>query len=811
MTITLAELLDAGGTLVGPSVTDTFTDWSYDSRLTAPGECFIAIRTVRADGHDYIPAALAAGARGVLCRRPPHAADNATVIVCSDPQTVLLRWASNRLRALHPTVVAVTGGIGKTLARRAIAAVLTQLAPTFQSRRNFNSLLGLPIALARLRAHDRYAVLEFAGEHLSPLVAAFPPHLAVITPGADPQAVTLLQQYGARVLSAAATDCYTVAGEFAIRATDISFRRDGVTFIARGPGLELPIFTPLLGPPGVSAALAAIAVGSYYHMSPESIQHALTRLEPPAGRLRPLRGKNGEMIIDDSFNATLPAMVAALQTLAALPAQRRIAVLGTPAELPAIDPTPMLSELGGQAARSADYLVLKGTGAATMVHAARLVKPTIPIHVVDTNTAAQMSLPSDRGTGDLVLVSGGAGERLEQVVAPLLADDELPTDCLVRQEPAWRSVRIGDPGRPTWVHLDLTAIADNVRALRHHTGVPLMVVLKGDGYGHGAARVARAALAAGAEMVAVATVGEGRSLRAQGISAPILVLGYTPPWQVAEAIRLDLMVTLFDDDTAQALSAAALELGRSARVHIKVDTGMARLGLSPAAVGPFLYYLRDLPGIEPVGLYTHFARADEADPEPTKHQLQLLQTVLAEITAAGLRPPLVHAANSAATLRFPMTYFDMVRPGLACYGIAPSPVVPLLPGMHPALSFYSEVAQVREHPAGTPISYGGAYVTSRPSRIATIPVGYADGLRRSPAWREVLIRGRRAPIVGRICMDYAMVDVTDIPGVQRGDPVTIIGRQGEEMIGVDEIAGWLGTISYEVLTGILPRVPREIG
>ncbi|RMD78448.1 MAG: alanine racemase [Chloroflexi bacterium] len=370
---------------------------------------------------------------------------------------------------------------------------------------------------------------------------------------------------------------------------------------------------------------------------------------------------------------------------------------------------------------------------------------------------------------------------------------------------------MGDPGRPTWVHLDLTAIADNVRALRHHAGVPLMVVLKGDGYGHGAARVARAALAAGAEMVAVATVGEGRSLRAQGISAPILVLGYTPPWQVAEAIRLDLMVTLFDEDTAQALSAAALELGRSARVHIKVDTGMARLGLSPAAVGPFLHSLRDLPGIEPVGLYTHFARADEADPEPTKHQLQLLQTVLAEITAAGLRPPLVHAANSAATLRFPMTYFDMVRPGLACYGIAPSPVVPLLPGMHPALSFYSEVAQVREHPAGTPISYGGAYVTSRPSRIATIPVGYADGLRRSPAWREVLIRGRRAPIVGRICMDYAMVDVTDIPGVQRGDPVTIIGRQGEEMIGVDEIAGWLGTISYEVLTGILPRVPREIG
>jgi alanine racemase len=211
-----------------------------------------------------------------------------------------------------------------------------------------------------------------------------------------------------------------------------------------------------------------------------------------------------------------------------------------------------------------------------------------------------------------------------------------------------------------------------------------------------------------------------------------------------------------------------------------------------------------------VALYTHFARADEDDPTPTEQQLARFQTLVTELTAAGLRPPLLHAANSAATLRFPASHFDMVRPGLACYGLAPGAAVPLLPGMRPALSFYSEVAQVKEHPPGAPISYGGTFITARPSRIATIPVGYADGLRRSPPWREVLIRGRRAPIVGRICMDYAMVDVTDIPGVQRGDTVTLIGQQGEASISVDEIAGWLGTISYEVLTGILPRVPREI-
>ncbi|MCS6888159.1 alanine racemase [Chloroflexus sp.] len=811
MPIQLADVLAAGGTLAGAALTDTFTDWSYDSRLTSAGECFIALRTARADGHDYIPAALAAGARGVLCSRPPRTAGDATIIVCPDPQALLLRWASARLGAAQPTVIAVTGGIGKTLARRAIAAVLARQAPTFQSRRNFNSLLGLPIALARLRDGDRYAVLEFAGEHLAPLAAAFPPHLAVITQAADPEMAALLAAQGASVLVAAEPFCYAGARGIEVRATKIEYRRDGVSFIALGSNLELPITTPLLGPPGVMAALAAIAVGLVYAVAPEATQQALAQLEAPAGRLRPLPGAQGETILDDSFNATPLAMHAALHTLAALPARRRIAVLGAPTELPAIDPTPVFTALGAQAAQSAECLVLKGIGAATMAHAARMANPAVDIHVVDTNEAARAAIPADRGSGDLVLVSGSAGERLEQVIAPLLVADHPPERHLVRQEPAWRSVRIGDPGRPTWVHLDLTAIAGNVRALRAHAGVPLMVVLKGDGYGHGAARVARAALGAGAEALAVATLGEGQALRAQGINAPILVLGYTPPWQAADAIRLDLMITLFDHDTAQALSAAATELGRPARVHVKVDTGMARLGLPPAEVGSFIHQLHSLPGIEPVGLYTHFARADETDPAPTDRQLALFSAVLAELTAAGLRPPIVHAANSAATLRFPAAYFDMVRPGLACYGLAPSPAAPLLPGMRPALSFYSEVAQVREHPAGTPISYGGAYVTSRPSRIATIPVGYADGLRRAPPWREVLIRGRRAPIVGRICMDYVMVDVTDIPGVQRGDAVTIIGRQGDDAIGVDEIAGWLGTISYEVLTGILPRVPREIG
>ncbi|NTU81240.1 MAG: alanine racemase, partial [Chloroflexales bacterium] len=433
----------------------------------------------------------------------------------------------------------------------------------------------------------------------------------------------------------------------------------------------------------------------------------------------------------------------------------------------------------------------------------------------------------DLGPGDLVLIKGGAEARMERVAAGLVdltaaetgerqaaashAQRSTVARLLVRQEPAWRSARIGAPDRPTWLRVDLDAIAENVRRLLAIAGVPLMAVLKGDGYGHGAVRAGRAALGAGAAALAVATLGEGRELRGQAITAPVLILGYTPPWQAEEAARLDLDCTLFDDDAAMALSQAAVALGRRARAHVKVDTGMARLGLRPDEAGPVLARLRQLPGLEVAGIYTHFASADAADLRVAEAQMARFTRLLRELEGAGLRPPLAHAANSAAALRLPAARLDMVRAGIACYGLAPSSDAPLPAGFRPALSFHSEVAQVKEHGPGAPISYGGTFVTGQPARIATIPVGYADGLRRSPPWREVLVRGRRAPIVGRICMDYAMVDVSAIAGVRRGDGVVLIGAQGGEAIGADEVAAWLGTISYEVLTGILPRVPREVG
>jgi alanine racemase len=408
-----------------------------------------------------------------------------------------------------------------------------------------------------------------------------------------------------------------------------------------------------------------------------------------------------------------------------------------------------------------------------------------------------------------VLVKGGAEARLERVVKKLLADPARDSHHLVRQGAGWAQVRARQPARPTWVEIDLDAIANNVRLLASMAApAKILAVLKADAYGHGMGKVARTVLNNGAGWVGVATLGEAISLRQAGIDAPILVMSYMPAWQAHEAITHHVTATIFTPELARAFSRAAQDLNQTAIVHVKVDSGMGRLGLLPHEVLPFLQAI-NLPGLKVEGLYTHLATADETDLSYACEQLRRFNELLAQLDKAGLRPPLVHACNTAGLTNLPEGRFDMVRPGIGLYGLPPSADTPLPAGFKPALTFKSTVGQVKTLPPGSPVGYGATYYTQDQETIAVIPVGYADGFRRGPrTWGQVLVKGQRAPLVGRVSMDQAAINVSHIPNVRQGDEVVLIGRQGDEVLTAEEVAQNLGTINYEVVSELLARIPR---
>ena len=367
------------------------------------------------------------------------------------------------------------------------------------------------------------------------------------------------------------------------------------------------------------------------------------------------------------------------------------------------------------------------------------------------------------------------------------------------------------PGIVTWAEIDLDAIAHNVSAYKRHVGpnVEVMAVVKANAYGHGALPVARTALLAGATRLAVHRAIEGVELRQAGIDAPILVMGYTPPSGAEMVMRWRLTPSLMTLEFAQALSARASALGATVPVHVKVDTGMSRYGLMPAEAIDFLLAIQKLPGLYLEGLFTHFATADWADLTHTRGQLGVFTDVIQAARSAGIEFPLVHAANSAATMRLPEAHFDAVRPGIGLYGLDPSTEWPPVFELRPALALKSLVSRVRQLPTGAGVSYGRTFITQKPTLAALVPVGYGDGYHRILSNRgSVLIRGGRAPILGRVCMDQFVVDVSHIPGVQQDDEVVIVGPQRDERIRAEEVASLAGTINYEVTTSLLPRVAR---
>lgn len=366
--------------------------------------------------------------------------------------------------------------------------------------------------------------------------------------------------------------------------------------------------------------------------------------------------------------------------------------------------------------------------------------------------------------------------------------------------------------RPIWAEINCDNLIYNFGLARETVGseVRVMAVVKADAYGHGAVAVARVLSTAGVDAFGVASLEEAIELREAGIAGNILVLGYTQPTWASEVVEYDVQQTLYHQNLALALSREATARNRIVKIHVKIDTGMGRIGISPENALPFIENLFKLPGIKVEGIFTHLSCVDILDEEYTASQLTRFSHLISELDSAGLKIPTRHAANSAGTLHYPLSHLDMVRTGIMIYGLFPSEQFKTIKtGLRPAMSIKSMVVELKTVSAGTRISYSGTFKTTKTTRIATLPVGYADGFsRRLSNTGSVLIAGRRAPIVGNVCMDFLMVDVSNVPEVKVNDEAALVGRQGGEEISVDEIAAQLGTINYEVITLIGKRVHR---
>jgi len=377
----------------------------------------------------------------------------------------------------------------------------------------------------------------------------------------------------------------------------------------------------------------------------------------------------------------------------------------------------------------------------------------------------------------------------------------------------------------TWAEVDLNAYAHNLTELRRiaNRGTRLMAVVKANGYGHGAVEVSRKALDKGAEYLGVARLNEAVQLREAGLGGPILIFGYTPPDLAESLFKYDLTQTVYSIEAASILSDLAARQGKKLNVHIKVDSGMGRLGLllkEPAAGGqsdqPNLSPVQEvltisrLPGLAVEGIFTHFATADSTDKSYARRQLEKFLDFANLLRRKGLEPPIMHAANSGALIDIPDSHLDMVRPGIATYGLYPSDEVNKKNlDLKPVMTLKSRIVHIKQVPAGFNVSYGITYQTQNPTTIATVPIGYADGLNRLLSNRgHMLIHGQKAPIVGRICMDLTMLDVGSIPGVAIEDEVIVFGRQGNQAITADEVAADLNTINYEIVSTVTGRVTR---
>ncbi len=563
----------------------------------------------------------------------------------------------------------------------------------------------------------------------------------------------------------------------------------GHQFRMRLFGESIDVTLPVPGRFNVLNSLAAAAAARLLGASKDAVRRGLETFRPSPMRLEIHTTLTGVTLINDTYNSDPASVKGALDVLAKVgKGRRKIAILSD-----MLDLGPFSSQehrvVGKDLARAeVDHLITVGENAALIGMAAAQDGMT-PRQIMNTRSyhEAAEELEKIVKYGDVVLFKGSRWFRLERIAKEL----------------------VGSIG-PTRLVVNLDAIAANIKTIRGIVGdnVAIMPVVKSFGYGNDSIRTSKLALEHGVNHLAVAFPDEGVTLRENRIDAPILVFNVLPE-EVDKIVRYRLAAAVSSSESALALNSAAAGQ-KKIPVHIKVDTGMGRSGIWVDDAIPFVQQVLSLRNLEVDGIMTHFSSADDPDADDyTLGQINAFESMLAELKRRGHTFPYIHAANTAAVVRFPQSHYNMVRPGLGIYGMYPSHALRSLIHLEQVITFCTKIAQIKEHPPGRCISYNRRFITTRHSRIATLPVGYNDGYPRFQSnCGEVLVRGRRVPVVGTVCMDAIMIDVTDVPDARVGDEVVLIGRQGSEEILADDIAANGNTINYEIVCKISPRVKR---
>ena len=831
MVWTLGEIAEmAEGRVERGDLTTPIDDISVDTRqVMAPNTLFVALEGPRFDGHDFIEDAAASSAAAVMVADGQAVGDvDLAVIVVDNTLEALQQFARNWRGQLSMPVVGITGSNGKTIVKDMLASILGRANTVYRSPGSYNSQVGVPLALLGMRREHDLAIVEAGisqtGEMMR-LERMIRPTCGIVTniglahaaglgdeettaeekrklfertegPVAVPCDEPLLSEemFHVKRIPFAGADGPTRPGPDCAVAVDEVKSRDGgfdVRLQLRcGEGVDVALNVP--GRHNVANAAAAAAIAAELGASSDDIANGLGAYTLAKMRLQMHTTGADVTLINDTYNADPTSMRAALGVLETYAGQQRtIAILGDMLDLG--DRARQAHRRVGQhlARLDVDRLYCVGELAAHIGEAVREegMDPQAVICVQDYE-ALNPLLDKQLRPGDVVLFKASRAVGLERAARRLI-----------------------ESVAPTRLYVDLEAIGDNFHAIRHHLGdeVKVMAVVKSFGYGNDATRVSQTLVQQGVDALAVAYPDEAIPLRNRGLTLPVMVMNARAE-EADKLVKYQLQPLVYTRNVARALARQAKARATTVDIHLAVDTGMRRAGLRPHNVVNFAEEITNLDSLRIQGIMTHFAAADDPCQDRfTRRQIDQFEHVIEQLQQRGVDVPTVHAANTAAAWRFPEARYDMIRVGLGIYGLHPSEAVESTTGtaVRPALKMTTRVLHLQQIQPGETVGYGRTWTADQPRRLATIAAGYNDGVPYFLSNRgEVLINGVRCQVVGSVCMDVTVVDVTDAGEVQVGDEVVLFGRQDDDFIHIDEWARMGETINYELLCNVSSRVRR---